>query len=568
LSFAERIAAVNETNAKEFLQNHELTNPSYHVLEIVTEFEEALDLAEAAAERAERAEAAERAERERERAERAEAAERAERAEVRAYELKKLELHTKNIAVPSQVDVSEAGSCTTSELAAKTQLSTWDLPSTTDTVVNLRYAVADEAAVQAQMAALLGPIGKECGLMMADTHVAGVPGLHKPDLVFSLLPFVLNVLTALAVGVVVELKARRALSDAALFGGFTQDHVGQLIDKLVRLRRVRKMAVLYGICSNGFHVQYFMMSGQQLFKSDVFTLADRGMLKSVLRAAHASLVSDFQFLDLIAEQLPPAEWQIKSLLGAGSHCRAWEVGKGDESITLVVAETEEGRAHLRHNYDVFAELHLKNAPAQLDVLYKPFWINSSQHTTVAAFQQCGVRWSQSMMHLLTRRDVDDIVAQLAFMHQCGFIHGDVATRNFVRFSVDGVPRSVLIDAGSATKSGDAWRGGTVFNASIAWLEGNLHHISNHQRSQVQPGTPKDDLWAFVFALCDMRTVDRLQWGDVLAYRRAFVQSPHVAEIGMHVEKLEYAVVTRKVSDLFFAGDLSPTGLLLERPVKT
>jgi hypothetical protein len=441
-------------------------------------------------------------------------------------------------------------------------MSKWNLTPTDDTVALSCAAAcpsASRAAVQAEMVALLGPVGKVCGLTIADTHVAGVAGLHKPDLVFSLLPFV----TALAVGVVVELKARRALGDAAVFGGFSQDHVGQLIDKLSRLRRVRATAVLYGICSNGFHVQYFMLSGQELFKSDVFTLADRGMLKHVLCAARDSLVGDFQFLDVVAKQLPPTEWQIKSLLGAGSRCRAWEMGRGDVSITLVVADTDEGRAHLRHNYDVFSELHGEKASAQLDVLlYRPMWIESSQRTTVAAFEQCGVRWSQSMMHLLTRGDVDDIIAQLAFMHRCGFIHGDVATRNFVRFTVDGVARSVLIDAGSATKSGDAWRGGTVFNASVAWLESNLHHIRNHQRSQVQPGTVQDDLWAFVFALCDMRTVDRLQWGDVLAYRRAFVQSRHIAEIGEHVEKCDYALVARKVSDLFFAGDLSPTGVLL------
>jgi hypothetical protein len=203
--------------------------------------------------------------------------------------------------------VSFAGSCTTSELAEKTPCAKWEhLQSTSDRVA-LSYTDAVEATVQAEMVALLGPIGEECGLTMADTHSAGVPGLHKPDLVFSLLSFVLNVLTALAVGVVVELKARRPLSDAAVFG-FTQDHVGQLIDKLARLRRVRATAVLYGICSNGFHVQYFMLSGQELFKSDVCTLADRGMLKHVLCAARDSLVGDFQFLNLVAKRLPPTGW--------------------------------------------------------------------------------------------------------------------------------------------------------------------------------------------------------------------------------------------------------------------
>jgi hypothetical protein len=458
--------------------------------------------------------------------------------------------------------VSFAGSCTTSELAEKTPCAKWEHLQSTNEVVALSYTTAVEATVQAEMVALLGPIGEECGLTMADTHSAGVPGLHKPDLVFSLLSFVLNVLTALAVGVVVELKARRALGDAAVFGGFTQDHVGQLIDKLARLRRVRATAVLYGICSNGFHVQYFMLSGQGLFKSDVCTLADRGMLKHVLCAARDSLVGDFQFLNLVAKRLPPTEWQIKSLLGAGSHCRAWELGQGNLSLTLVVAETDEGRAHLRHNYDVFTELREK-ASAQLDVLlYTPMWIESSQRTTVAAFQQCGVRWSQSMMHLLTRRDVDDIIAQLAFMHRCGFIHGDVATRNFVRFTVDGVARSVLIDAGSATKSGDAWRGGTVFNASVAWLESNLHRIED-QRSQVQPGTVQDDLWAFVFALCDMRSVHWLQRDHLIDHRQQLVTNRHIAEIGKHVAECEYALVARKVSDLLFLPENAVLGGALQ-----
>jgi hypothetical protein len=601
--FAKRIAEIDKNIAREFLQGRELTNATYDVLMIVNEYNEAAaaeraaaeaaaaaaERAEAAAERAERAEIRAAAEREAKRtvaaaeaaaeradaraaAERADAraaAERAERAEDRAAaeaaEKRKHELEAKKI-VASRNDVSFAGSCTTSELAEKTPCAKWEhLQSTSDRVA-LSYTDATEATVQAEMVALLGPVGEECGLKMADTHLAGVPGLHKPDLVFSLLSFVLNVLTALAVGVVVELKARRPLNDAAVFGGFTQDHVGQLIDKLARLRRVRVTAVLYGICSNGFHVQYFMLSGQGLFKSDVCTLADRGMLKHVLCAARDSLVGDFQFLNLVAKQLPPTEWQIKSLLGAGSHCRAWEMGQGNLSLTLVVAETDEGRAHLRHNYDVFTELREK-ASAQLDVLlYTPMWIESSQRTTVAAFQQCGVRWSQSMMHLLTRGDVDDIIAQLEFMHRCGFIHGDVATRNFVRFTVDGVARSVLIDAGSATKSGDAWRGGTVFNASVAWLESNLHRIED-QRSQVQPGTVQDDLWAFVFALCDMRSVHWLQRDHLIAHRQQLVTNRHIAEIGEHVEKCEYALVARKVSDLLFLpGEAVLGGALQTSPV--
>jgi hypothetical protein len=615
--FAKRIAEISEDNAIEFLQGRELTNATYDVLMIVNEFNEAAAAeraaaeaaaaeraaaeraaAEAAAEReAERAEAAaeradaraaaeradaraaaERAEAAAERAEiraaaereakRAEAAaERAERAEDRAAaeaaEKRKHELEAKKIGA-SRNDVSFAGSCTTSELAEKTPCAKWEhLQSTSDRVA-LSYTDAVEATVQAEMVALLGPIGEECGLKMADTHSAGVPGLHKPDLVFSLLSFVLNVLTALAVGVVVELKARRPLNDAAVFGGFTQDHVGQLIDKLARLRRVRATAVLYGICSNGFHVQYFMLSGQELFKSDVCTLADRGMLKHVLCAARDSLVGDFQFLNLVAKRLPPTEWQIKSLLGAGSHCRAWELGQGNLSLTLVVAETDEGRAHLRYNYDVFSELHGEKASAQLDVLlYTPMWIESSQRTTVAAFQQCGVRWSQSMMHLLTRGDVADIIAQLEFMHRCGFIHGDVATRNFVRFTVDGVARSVLIDAGSATKSGDAWRGGTVFNASVAWLEGNLHRIEAHEKWLVQPGTVQDDLWAFVFALCDMRSVHWLQRDHLIDHRQQLVTNRHIAEIGRHVEKCEYALVARKVSDLLFLPDEAVLGGALQ-----
>jgi hypothetical protein len=443
----------------------------------------------------------------------------------------------------------------------ETPCAKWEHLQSTSDLVALSYTTAVEATVQAEMVALLGPVGEECGLKMADTHAAGVPGLHKPDLVFSLLSFVLNVLTALAVGVVVELKARRALGDAAVFGGFTQDHVGQLIDKLARLRRVRATAVLYGICSNGFHVQYFMLSGQELFKSDVCTLADRGMLKHVLCAARDSLVGDFQFLNLVAKRLPPTGWQIKSLLGAGSHCRAWEMGQGNLSLTLVVAETDEGRAHLRHNYDVFTELREK-ASAQLDVLlYTPMWIESSQRTTVAAFQQCGVRWSQSMMHLLTRGDVADIIAQLEFMHRCGFIHGDVATRNFVRFTVDGVARSVLIDAGSATKSGDAWRGGTVFNASVAWLESNLHRIEAHEKWLVQPGTVQDDLWAFVFALCDMRSVHWLQRDHLIDHRQQLVTNRHI--IGKHVAECEYALVARKVSDLLFLPDEAVLGGALQ-----
>jgi hypothetical protein len=140
-----------------------------------------------------------------------------------------------------------------------------------------------------------------------------------------------------------------------------------------------------------------------------------------------------------------------------------------------------------------------------------------------------------------------------------------------------VPRSVLIDAGSATKSGDAWRGGTVFNASIAWLQSNLHHIESDDKSKVQRGTKQDDLWAFVFALCDMRSVHWLQRSDLIAHRQELVTNCHIAAIGMHVEMCEYADVARKVSDLLLlpksampggALQTSPVGVLHQPTVAT
>jgi hypothetical protein len=164
--------------------------------------------------------------------------------------------------------------------------------------------------------------------------------------------------------------------------------------------------------------------------------------------------------------------------------------------------------HLAHNYNVFCDLASKREEGDKDLpLYTPLrqWtVDGEQKKAVAVFAEVGQTWSPRLFHAgeLTRQDVTDIVKQIEFFHKHGYIHCDVALRNLVRYKdASGAYRSVLIDAGAAVKMGGKWCGGTVNNASVAWLKKNFANFKANLLVEVP--TVVDELWSFVFAMLDL-----------------------------------------------------------------
>jgi hypothetical protein len=240
----------------------------------------------------------------------------------------------------------------------------------------------------------------------------------------------------------------------------------------------------------------------------------------------------------------------------------WECGTDDEkaSVAVVVAHGDE-ILHLAHNYNVFCDLASKREEGDKDLpLYTPLrqWtVDGEQQKAVAVFAEVGQTWSPQLFRAgeLTRQDVTDIVKQIEFFHKHGYIHCDVALRNLVRYKdASGAYRSVLIDAGAAVKMGGKWCGGTVNNASVAWLKKNF---ANFKASLlVEVPTVVDELWSFVFAMLDL-VYPKRDRSNLIAAREEQAAFPAVAAIGKLVVDRKYDDVANAVADLLCLTNLKP-----------
>jgi hypothetical protein len=454
---------------------------------------------------------------------------------------------------------------THSEVFTRTQLDPWTVDASPVERRVADYAEAYESAVQEAMIALLTSIGDECDLTCHDTHVSGVRGMLKPDAVFTLKASKFYTITARAVALLADFRARRALPHAGVFS-FAPDEAGQVIDKLRRWRQAGGEGTLFGLLSNGFHYQLFHLAAvtERIGATAVCTLHDVGPLKAVLKMAAAAISDRFSFVSKLTEVAQYAHMSVRSLLGAGAHCRAWEFGDDNHrSVAVVVAETAEACKHLLHSYGVFEELAAIRAPGGL--LYSPQFKCVVGEKAIVVFAEVGERWTTEMFASaqLTRQDVADIVDQIAHFHKHGYIHCDVALRNFVRFEDEnGVHHSVLIDAGAAVKKGGKWCGGTVNNAAIGWLEDNLEKVDARRFADVAVPSEADELWSFVFAAMDLCFPKLTDHDKLIAFRRRQVCFPAVAAIGTLVNALDYAGVACAVADLLCLADdgmpLSPS----------
>jgi len=419
------------------------------------------------------------------------------------------------------------------------------------------YVAAPEADVQVESIDLLTAIGGSCNLNCHDTHKGGVKGLHKPDAVFTHKECKFYTVSAPAVAFLAEFKPRKVIENDKAHV-FPSSESGQVLDKLNRLRKVRKWGSLYGVLSNGHHYQLFMLKDSGAFaSSNMFTFHDIGPLKAVMTMAEQSIRQEFWFAEHLAKEAQFAGMSVRALLGAGAHCRAWEVGGDDNasSVAVVVAQGE-GVDHLLRNYGVFSDLATKRVLNQYEgPLYEPLhcWRDPDSTKAVAAFAQVGETWSASLYRAqqLTCQDVIDIADQIQFFHKCGYIHCDVALRNFVRYeATDGTFRSVLIDAGAAVKKTAAqkkWRGGTMNNASVEWLTKNRASVEAQLFDCVTVPTAVDELWSFAFAVMDLAFVRPFDSKQLIEFREE--QMATFSSLGELVKKLDYGGVATAVAKL-------------------
>jgi hypothetical protein len=437
------------------------------------------------------------------------------RAEARA-DVETARQHEFRKAALTQPNVSSSNALTPTEFYELNKPTHWQVQAKREEFVGAHksYTTAYESAVQTEMIAALKEIASSCGLECFDAHARGVSGLHKPDAVFTPLHFF--VASAAAVAFLAEFKARSSIADDGQLFAFTSSLQGQVMDKLSRLRVVRPGEDLFATLSNGYHYQLFKLDAQGgVHASDVFLFSDVGALKAVMRLAAASMAPKFWFQSLLQKEDLFKHMSVRSLLGAGAQCRAWEFGDESlQSVAVVVAETAGACRHLMQSYRVFADLAGKiSEMPKPPPLYTPLfrWSAYDCQKAVCVFAQAGTRWSSDMYraNLLTRQDVHDIVDQIKLFHDHGYIHCDVALRNCVQYedNDNGTFRSVLIDAGAAVKEGERWCGGTVNNAAISWLEANLEKAvrveANKRVDDIAVPTKKEELWSFVFAEMDL-----------------------------------------------------------------
>jgi hypothetical protein len=419
-----------------------------------------------------------------------------------------------------------------------------------------KYEAAPEADVQGESITQLTAIGGSCSLNCHDTHNDGVKGLHKPDAVFTHKECKFYAVSAAAVAFVAEFKPRRVIANDKAHV-FPSSELGQVLDKLNRLRKVRKWGSLYGVLSNGHHYQLFMLKDSGAFaSSDMFTFHDIGPLKAVMTMAEQSIRQEFWFAEHLSKEAQFAGMSVRSLLGAGAHCRAWEVGRDDNasSVAVVVAQ-DEGVDHLLRNYRVFSDLATKRELNQYaGPLYEPLhcWRDWASPKAVAAFAQVGETWSASLYRAqqLTCQDVIDIADQIEFFHKCGYIHCDVALRNFVRCeATNGMFRSVLIDAGAAVKKTAAqkWRGGTMNNASVEWLTKNRVSVEAQRFDCVTVPTEVDELWSFAFAVMDLAFVRPFDSEQLIQFRKEQIAT--FSSLVELVGRLDYRGVATAVAKL-------------------
>jgi hypothetical protein len=447
-----------------------------------------------------------------------------------------------------------------SELYDKVKPAEWVIEANQVEHRRRHYNAADEATVQNEMMQILENIARECGLNCDDTHDIVVHGLHKPDALITASTF--HTVCPLDVALIVELKARTQLKrDKVPFFTFPNDHSGQVIDKLLRLRQVRTYGTLFGMLSNGYHYQlfklYFNNSTDTCYKTKVYTLKDVGPLMSVLTTAAAEIKPLFWFVEELHKDKRFSGMSVRQLLGAGAHCRAWEFGNVKyESVAVVVAESKSGVRHLQRCVGVFRDLARKGERPK--VLYEPLhlWCDEEDSRAVAVFPQVGTCWTREMFQAfeLTRQDLIDVVDQIKHFHDNGYIHCDVAARNIVRYQdAGGDFHSVLIDAGTAVKAGEKWCGGTMSNAAVTWLQPNLPNINVAALTAygvVTVPTKQEELWSFVFAVMDLCfSRPDVDLRSLVEFRKEQLKLPAVAAIGELVDKLDYRGVAKAVGDL-------------------
>jgi hypothetical protein len=194
--------------------------------------------------------------------------------------LKQLDVEAAKIKLQSDARSASASASAiaylTAEVASKTKIAEWQFSYDRQLRECPAYADAPESTVQTEMIKWLTKFSLPLGLKCHDTHSSGVHGLNRPDAVFTLAAA--NLVTgAPAVAFMAEFKARSAT--AAELHEFPPHEVGQVLDKLSRLRAVRQTGALYAMLSNGHHYQLFMMAvaratSEAFHKSIVYTFGD------------------------------------------------------------------------------------------------------------------------------------------------------------------------------------------------------------------------------------------------------------------------------------------------------
>jgi chemotaxis protein histidine kinase CheA len=434
----------------------------------------------------------------------------------------------------------------------------WSLMYEREAQRDCTYNTASEETVQTEMIKALEKIAESCGLKCHDTHTCGVRKLHKPDAVFTLGASSEHMISARVVVFMAEFTARAERKDGAVRTfTFPPDEMGQVVDKLLRLRNVRDYDDLFAMLSNGFHYQLFKLDGAGvLHETRVHTLHDVGPLKAAMALAKGSLEDKFWFVEILQKNGDFRGMGAQAMLGAGAHCRAWKCANSERSIAVVVAETADTSDHLLHNYRVFEALAASREDDNV-LLYTPLWkwMSYDGSKALAVFAQAGERWTASMFRemKLTRQDVLDIADQIEHFHRNGYIHCDIALRNFVRYQApDGEFHSVLIDAGAAVnvKRGEKWRGGTVNNASIAWLMANLDKVEASDHANVTVPSKEDELWSFVLAVMDMCFPTPSDRREIIECRKQRIGIGALAAIPTLLRgEIKYTEVANAVADM-------------------
>jgi hypothetical protein len=478
----------------------------------------------------------------------------AKEAHEREIELTKLKSGAKAKSTSKSTSIAS----TPSEVYNSTHFQKWEIPFASVVHACKDYVAAPETDVRSQMITFLKPIATSVLLQCHDKHATTVPGLHKPDAVLTRSG--LRSFGAPAVAFLAEFKARNVVvGDGVAVFTFPSEEKGKVIDKLSRLRAARPGADLHGMLSNGYHYQLFKFDDNDAFhESNVFTLHDVGPLKTVLKLAADSMAKTLFFVQVLQQTDMFKSMDVRSLLGFGRHCPMWEFGNDGRQVAVVVAETPQETGHLLHGFNVFLELSNKaQAADRTDPLYSPLfvWSEVDKSKAFAVFDEVGERWTKKMFdeNKLTVRDFSDVLGQIEFFHKCGFIHADVASRNFVQVTKNGVLRSILIDASSAVRIGtSAWLGGTVVNGALSWLASNLEHINEKRYSEVVPPSKQDELWSFVFAVIDLCFPNMPEGGDILEFRKSQVKRLPLSKISALIDNLQYDQLAAAVADLVCA----------------